>query len=174
MSIFDPQGLYYHHTRSTKRGQIYQKRPVESTSSISSRDVPHAINVLNTFNYNVFPPQHTFYSGKSFYGTWSNYQSDQLQSFFIHPNIIRQQFSEELNDNLEAFYNELPMDRISSGELIITLSSYFISEQQRTLQSGHVTKRWRTYSIDQIDNWTKYHKMIFLNRKYVEVEKHYN
>lgn len=56
MSIFDPQGIYFHRQKSTKKGQILQKRPKSNQGAIKMSEVPRSVNVLKTYGFTVIPP----------------------------------------------------------------------------------------------------------------------
>ena len=73
MSFFDPQSLYFHRQKSTKKGQIIQKKPQSLISATSSKDIPFAQAVLQNYGYGVYPPGYspTVASNISQYATFS-------------------------------------------------------------------------------------------------------
>lgn len=56
MSIFDPHELYVHHQKSTRKGQIIQKKPVRHTGVLTEDQIPQAIQVLNAYGYTIYRP----------------------------------------------------------------------------------------------------------------------
>ena len=56
MSFFDPHGLYYHRQKSTRKGQILQKKPQSKNGAIDYDEVPRSIAVLKSFQFHIYPP----------------------------------------------------------------------------------------------------------------------
>lgn len=122
MSFFDPQSLYVHHQRSTKKGQIIQKKPKNHVSATSASDIPFAEAVLKNHSYFVRPPGYvpTVRSYLSQYATFS-YTEDIYSS-----SLYNIGFNEIWLANRAAFSQLLSIpDSRLSGEsyVIISLST---------------------------------------------------
>lgn len=55
MSFFDPQHLYGYGKRSTKKGQIIQKKIIKRKGPLSEKDKKYAIDIINSFGYRIIP-----------------------------------------------------------------------------------------------------------------------
>ena len=55
MSFFDPQGLYVHRQKSTRKGQIIQKKPKHIIGALSKEDRDEAIKIIRCFGLKAVP-----------------------------------------------------------------------------------------------------------------------
>lgn len=125
MSIFDPQGLYIHYQKSTKKGQIIQKKPQKRMSAIKKEEIPRSIMVLNTYGYTVTPPGGTppsppeptiLSTSKSVivstsYNPASSLFTSRFNSIW---NFVKNDFTEIL---------AIPLDKVTSAILQIQINS---------------------------------------------------
>ena len=57
MSLFDPQHVYYHTVRSTRKGQVLQQKPIHHQGAYDSDEIPRALGLLKTYGYHIYPPR---------------------------------------------------------------------------------------------------------------------
>ena len=55
MSFFDPHGVYVHRTKSTRKGQILQKKPRHILGALSYQDRVEAEKILKSFGLKAVP-----------------------------------------------------------------------------------------------------------------------
>lgn len=118
MSIFDPHSLYVHHQKSTKKGQIIQKKPQKRLSAISKEEIPRSIMVLKTYGYTVSPPgQTTIHPAGAFVNTtvYQIPQGNVLQLSFNNVwNIVKNSFADLLS---------IPLANVTNAYVAIGITS---------------------------------------------------
>lgn len=120
MSFFDPQGLYIHTQKSTKKGQILQKKPKHHLSATSATDIPFAKNVLLNQGYSIFGPGQgpTFSTYLTDFGTFTFFSSIPQQSHVITFNDLWLLYRDAFTTMLDIPDNELTGE--SKVDIIIT------------------------------------------------------
>lgn len=139
MSFFDPHKVYYHHQKSTKKGQIIQKKPQPKNGAIGYDEIPRSITVLKTFKYQVYPPN--FSITKSFHRdlSWNyNQNNNNISTIAISVNSIISGMGNKFNQffdidptRVQNFYFYINLNTIlfninpsSSSSSSYTLSFY--------------------------------------------------
>ena len=124
MSIFDPQSLYIHHQKSTKKGQIIQKKPQPKLSAIKKEEIPRSISVLSTYGYIVTPPGGNPPSPEPLNLTNSKSQSITLTT---NPNasVLNLKFNSVWDIVKEDFEDilSIPLEKITDASLEISIFS---------------------------------------------------
>ena len=144
MSFFDPQGLYIHTQKSTKKGQILQKKPKHHLSATSATDIPFAKNVLLNQGYSIFDPGQgpIFSTYLADFGTFTFHSENPQQSHVITFNDLWLGFRDAFSTMLDIPDNELTGE--SKVDIIITsLYARFQGNQSSTNQI-------QTYTEDQL------------------------
>lgn len=114
MSYFDPQSLYVHRQRSTKRGQIIQKKPQPHVSATSPNDIPFAKSVLLNQGYKIYPPDDP--------PRISTYEA--IYQPFSYPNIVPTQTKTVTFNTIWNSYKNYFQSLIDIPDSSLTGSSY--------------------------------------------------
>ena len=67
MSLFDPQHVYYHTVRSTRKGQVLQQKPIHHQGAYDSDEIPRALGLLKTYGYHVYPPNYSLTTDRTLF-----------------------------------------------------------------------------------------------------------
>ena len=137
MSFFDPQGLYYHRQKSTRKGQIIQKKPQPKNGAIGYDEIPRSLSVLKTFQYQIFPPGTTYPQTLHRDLSWGyNANLSSVDRINISVNSIMTSASEKFNDAFQippediirfSFYivvNTIQFNALSNGTCSYSLAFY--------------------------------------------------
>lgn len=124
MSIFDPQGLYFNHQKSTKFGQVLQKKATSRMGAITRDEIPRSVIVLDTYGYTITPPGGTPPVPP---GTILTARQSLISNLFTDPttrtytptfnemwNIVKNDFSDIL---------AIPLSKVSNAQLSINVTS---------------------------------------------------
>lgn len=143
MSIFDPHQLYVHHTKSTRKGQVIQKKPIPPKYAMTREDINHAIERLRSIGYHIYPKfWQPYYSYVNPFNISQDLLETNTQEFTF--NSIWKYLVPRL-PNLQAFIDLHPSPNSSHVAIAITSAIFFI-------RGGHVVFKFYNDGIITINS----------------------